>query len=69
MDAYNGTSFIPSPTWTAPDIVFTTDSTLFGCGGLTDQEFFHVLFPEHILKRRLDINVLEILGVIVSVRR
>ena len=68
MDVYNGTSFIPSPVWLAPDVVFTTDSTLQGCGGLTDREYFHSPFPAHIINLGLDINVLEILGVVISVR-
>ena len=33
MPKFNGVSLIPPDTWTAPDEVFTTDSTLSGCGG------------------------------------
>ena len=68
MPIYNGVSLIPPAKWTAPDVVFTTDSTLSGCGGLTDVEFFHTPFPTHILDRQLDINALEILGVVIAVR-
>ena len=68
MDKYNGVSFIPQPDWHAPDVVFATDSTLGGCGGLTSDEYFHASFPSFILDQCLDINCLEILGVVVAVR-
>ena len=68
MDKFNGVSFIPAPDWYAPDLIFATDSTLTGCGGLTDSEFFHSPFPPSIQQLCLDINALEILGVLVAVR-
>ena len=68
MVQYNGVSIIHESWWNAPDVVFTTDSTLVGCGGLTDVEYFHTKFPIHILALGLDINALEILGALVSVR-
>lgn len=40
LQTYNGVSVIPSSLWSAPDGVFT-DACLTGCGGLTDQYFFH----------------------------
>ena len=67
MTQYNGVSFIPPVEWTAPDVVFTTDSTLTGCGGLTDNEYFHTPFPPFILEGGYSINALEILAVTVSV--
>ena len=51
-----------------PRVVFTTDSTLTGCGGLTDSEFFHVAFPPSILSRNFDINAFEILGIVIAER-
>ena len=68
MAKYNGVSFIPPVEWTAPDVVFTTDSTLTGCGGLTDNEYFHTPFPPFVLGSGYSINALEILAVTVSVR-
>ena len=68
MEDYNGVSLIPCIAWTAPDVVFTTDSTLTGCGGLTDSEFFHCTFPQHILDAGHSINGLEILAITVAVR-
>ena len=68
MEQYNIVSIIPPIEWTAPDVVFTTDSTLSGCGGLTDAEFFHTTFPEHIIAEKCSINALEILAVTVAVR-
>ena len=68
MDKYNGVSVIPSVEWSAPDVVFTTNSTLSGCGGLTHLEYFHTPFPQFILDRGYSINALEILAVTVAVR-
>ena len=68
MPRYNGVSIIPPVEWIAPDAVFMSDSTMSGCGGLTDKEYFHTSFPEKILSQDLDINALEILAVTVSVR-
>ena len=68
MVKFNGVSMIPSQLWTCPDVVFTTDSSLTGCGGLTDDQYFHRRFPEFVLKQQLPIHVLEILAVTVAVR-
>ena len=68
MAVYNGVSIIPPIRWTAPDVVFTTDSTLSGCGGLTDIAYFHRRYPDYILDAGYSINALEILAVTVSVR-
>ena len=68
MEDYNGVSIIPPIAWMAPDVVFTTDSTLTGCGGLTDTEYFHSPFPPQVLAAGHSINGLEILAVTVAVR-
>ena len=68
MEQFNGVSIIPPIAWTAPDVVFTTDSTLLGCGGLTDVEYFHATFPPAIVEKGYSINALEILAVTVAVR-
>ena len=68
MEKYNGVSIIPPIEWMAPDVIFTTDSTLTGCGGLTDSEYFHSTFPVDIMNQSYSINALEILAVTIAVR-
>ena len=65
---FNGVSFIPPLTWEEPDAVFSTDSTLNGCGGISGGEFFHSGFPAFIAEQELPIHALELLTVIVAVR-
>ena len=68
MRDYNGVSLIPPVAWIAPDVVFTTDSTLTGCGGLSDTEYFHAVYPSSITDAGHSINGLEILAVTIAVR-
>ena len=65
---YNGVSFIPSPIWCEPDVTFSTDSCLTGCGGICGREYFHVSFPEWIIVQGLPIHKLELLAVLIGVR-
>ena len=65
---FNGVSFIPSPIWSEPDVYFSTDSCLRGCGGIAHDEYFHSSYPEFILKQDLPIHQLELLAVLVGVR-
>ena len=65
---YNGVSFIPSPVWFEPDVTFSTDSCLTGCGGVCGREYFHVSFPDNIKDLDLPIHKLELLAVLLGVR-
>ena len=68
MERFNGVSYIPDESWNEPDVVFSTDSCLSGCGGTHDKEFFHATFPENIRDQNLPIHQLEMLAVLVGVR-
>lgn len=68
MRSYNGVSFISSLSWTAPDSVFSTDTCLSGCGGLSTFQYFHVMFPPTVLVTYAQIHLLEALAILVVVR-
>ena len=66
IERYNGVSYIPSFQWSEPDVSFSTDSCLYGCGGICGKEYFHAVFPKCV--RGLPIHCLEMLAVLVGVR-
>lgn len=68
LRTYNGVSVIPSSLWSAPDGVFSTDACLTGCGGLTDQFFFHCEFPDEVTAQFHFIHHLEALAILVACR-
>ena len=68
VDIFNGVSYIPPLVWEEPDITFSTDSCLTGCGGICDREYFHASFPKFIQDQGLPIHKLEMLAVLVGVR-
>ena len=65
---FNGVSFIPPIVWSEPDVIFSTDSSLKGCGGFRSNQFFHLNFPDFIMEQRLPIHCLELLAVLIAVR-
>ena len=48
---FNGVTMFPELRWVAPDRLFSTDSCLSGCGGWSEGEFFHTVFPPFVLKQ------------------
>ncbi|CAC5401652.1 unnamed protein product [Mytilus coruscus] len=56
---YNGISIISLEEWTEPDLFFSCDACLTGCGGMSDSEYFHCEFPEFISEHNFHINALE----------
>ena len=68
MEEYNGVSYIPSQIWAEPDVSFSTDSCLRGCGGICGAEYFHASYPQVIVDQDLPIHALEMLAVLVAVR-
>ena len=68
MDSFNGVAFIPSPTWSEPDVTMATDSCLDGCGGVCFNQYFHTKFPDFILVQQLPIHELEFLAVLAGAR-
>ena len=65
---FNGVAFIPPAVWDEPDIAFSTDSCLRGCGGICGFEYFHAEYPSFILAQGLPIHKLEMLAVLIGVR-
>jgi hypothetical protein len=55
--------------WSHPDNILESDAFLGGCGGwfLDRREYFHVVFPSHVLNQNININQLELLVVMVCV--
>jgi hypothetical protein len=68
VDIFNGVSYIPPSIWAEPDVTFSTDSCLTGCGGICGYEYFHASFPDFIQSQDLPIHKLEMLAVLVGVR-
>ena len=68
MDKFNGVSYIPPAVWDEPDVTFSTDSCLTGCGGICGREYFHYSYPQEIQKQELPIHALEMLAVLIAVR-
>ena len=68
MSTFNGVAFIPSPIWMEPDVSMAADSCLQGCGGFSDDQYFHSQFPSWILEQGLPIHKLEFLAVLVGAR-
>ena len=68
METYNGVSYIPPLVWDEPDVLFSTDSCLRGCGGICGLEYFHQNYPKQIIDLGLPIHALEMLAVLIGVR-
>ena len=68
MEKFNGVAFIPPSVWDEPDVTFSTDSCLKGCGGICGVEYFHTIFPSFIQAQGLPIHKLEMLAVLIGVR-
>lgn len=47
---------------------FSSDSCLSGCGGFWQGNYFHSLFPEFILTKKWNINILEMLSIIICLK-
>ena len=68
MSKYNGISMILKSPWSSLDEILGTDACLEGCGGWFCRRFFHYEFPKLILSRRLHINALELLCIMVALK-
>ena len=69
LDKYNGVSVISTAFLESGESLFSTDATLTGCGALCEGEYFHDLFPSFITQQQLSITQLELLTVVVAVKR
>ena len=68
IEEFNGVSFIPPAVWDEPDVAFSTDSCLQGCGGICGTQYFHFAYPDAIRIQSLAIHKLEMLAVLIAVR-
>ncbi|KAI8490894.1 hypothetical protein Bbelb_313130 [Branchiostoma belcheri] len=71
LPTYNGISIIPQHGWSSADEIFSSDACLTGCGGFLNStgEYFHATFPHTVLDRQPCINCLELLSILVCVRK
>ena len=67
-ESYNGVLALPSENWFKPDIIFSSDSCLTGCGAMSDTHFFHFEIPETIIKQGKYVNQFETYAVLIAVR-
>ena len=65
---YDGVSMMILEEWSNPDEFFSSDSCLSGCGGFWLGNYFHTKFPDVIVNKEYDINILEILSVIICLK-
>ena len=65
---YNGISMMIYEEWCQPDFIFSSDACLSGCGGFWQGNYFHSIFPEFILRKKLNINILEMLSIIICLK-
>lgn len=68
LPVYNGISLMEYEHWSAPDGIFSSDSSLTGCGGFWNGCYFHTKFPDRIMKKGFHISVLEILSIIICLK-
>ena len=66
---FNGTTMFPETRWLLPDVVMSTDSSLIGCGGWSDGDYFHTQFPPAFKNNKdIAINKLECFAILLAVR-
>lgn len=65
---YNGVSVIPTNITISNPELFACDSCLDACGAVCFGEYFRAIFPQFITARHLNINQLELLTIVVSVK-
>ena len=67
MEQHNGVSIMWMYTVPPEELIFTTDASLKGFGGVCQNEYFRGRFPENI-RNKVSITQLEMLTVLVAVR-
>lgn len=68
LPLYNGISIMEYEQWSAPDAIFSSDSCLTGCGGFWNGKFFHSVFPDSVIQKKLHITALEILSIVICLK-
>jgi len=70
MDTYNGVSMMVPDIYSYPDELVMTDACATGCGAFCDGQFFHSVFPDHVLEKfGSKIHVLEMLTIVLAARK
>ena len=69
LELYNGISILSLEDWSDPDSFFASDACLVGCGGICGDQYFHCSYPPFISILALHINALELLTVIVCLKK
>ena len=68
LNHYNGVSVIPSNITVSNPELFACDSCFDACGAVCFGEYFHVPFPGSISEQHFNINQLELLTILISVK-
>ena len=68
LQHYNGISVIPTNMTVSNPDLFACDACLDACGVVCFGEFFHAPFPPLIVTQKLNINQLELLTILVSLK-
>lgn len=68
LPLYNGVSIMIMEEWSNPDEIFSSDSSLLGCGGFWKGSYFHAEFPSAILNKQYSINILEMLSILICIK-
>ena len=68
LQHYNGVSVIPTNVTVSNPDLFACDACLGACGVVCFGEFFHAPFPPFITSQNLNINQLELLTILVSLK-
>ena len=68
MSLYNGISAIHCEPWSSPDAVLASHACSTGYGAYGLRLFFHIQFSKFITTMKLDINALELLTVMVTLK-
>ena len=68
LPCYNAVSMMLYEEWCSPDSVFSSDSSLQGCGGFWEGKYFNSDFPSDFEQRGYSINVLEMFAIIVCLK-
>lgn len=68
LQHYNGVSVIPTNMTVSNPDLFACDACLDACGAVCFGEFFHAPFPPFIAAKTLNINQLELLTILISLK-
>jgi len=70
LETFNGVVMMPMQDWSRPDSVIAVDACSTGIGGICweTNEVFHLRLPDEFLEKKLHINQLEALCVVIAMK-